>query len=92
MKYVVYIDDNFHHGDKSERYKHGEFESCEEAVAACKKLVDEYFSKLTKGKSSFEALWNGYTMYGEDPWISGDGGCKFSAWDYAKEKCREYAK
>lgn len=91
MKCVVYVDDNSHHGDESERYKLGEFGSCEEAVAACKKKVDEYFSRLERGKQGFDELWRGYTMYGEDPWISGEG-CRFSAWDYAKEKCREYAR
>lgn len=35
-KYEVYVDDNFHFMDESERYKLGAFETCEEAIAACK--------------------------------------------------------
>jgi len=31
-RYVVYVDDNFHHKDESERYKLGEFSSCEKPL------------------------------------------------------------
>jgi len=72
-KYVVYVDDNFHHMDESERYKLGEFSSCEEAVEVCKKIVDEFFSQTYDENITYEELNNGYTMYGEDPFIvSGD--------------------
>ncbi|MBW2109410.1 MAG: hypothetical protein JRI36_12215 [Deltaproteobacteria bacterium] len=93
MKYVVYVDDNFHYEDESERYKLGEFDSCDEAINACKKIVNEYFQKLERGKSSFDELWGGYMLYGEDPFISTtDPDCKFSAWEYAKKRCREFSK
>ena len=89
-RYVVYVDDNFHHMDESERYKLGEFSSCEEATEACKKIVDEFFSRKFNEDITYEKLYSGYTMYGEDPFIvSGDGDCFFSAWDYAKKRCRE---
>lgn len=89
-KYVVYVDDNFHHMDESERYKLGEYSSCEEATEACKKIVDEFFSHTYDENITYEELYNGYTMYGEDPFIvSGDRDCFFSAWDYAKKRCRE---
>ena len=79
--------------DEGERYKLGDFDSCEDAVNACKKIVDEYFAKLEKGKHTFQELWDGYKMYGEDPFVScKDKECKFSAWDYAKQKCKEYEK
>jgi len=89
-KYEVYVDDNFHYMDESERYKLGEFETCEEAVAACKKIVDEFLEQgYTKGVS-FKELYEGYIGFGEDPLIiSGDKTCFFSAWDYAKQRCRE---
>ena len=89
-KYVVYVDDNFHHMDESERYKLGEYSSCEEAIEACKKIVDEFFSHTFDENITYEELYNGYTMYGEDPFIvSGDRDCSFSAWDYAKKRCRK---
>jgi hypothetical protein len=92
MKYVVYVDDNFHHGDESERYKLGEFGTREEAVAACRAKVDGYFERIEKGKHSFKELWEGYMLYGEDPFISNDDPkARFSAWGYAKQRCMEYA-
>ncbi|RLB03850.1 MAG: hypothetical protein DRG59_11130 [Deltaproteobacteria bacterium] len=92
-KYIVYVDDNFHFQDETERYRVGEFDSCDEAITVCKKIVDEYFERLEKGKSSFKELWDGYMLYGEDPFIStSDPECKFSAWAYAKERCMEFAK
>jgi hypothetical protein len=91
-QYTVYVDDNFHFGEESERYKLGDFETREEALAACRKKVDEYFEKLEKGKYSFKELWDGYKLYGEDPYISTDDNEeRFSAWDYAKQRCQEYS-
>ena len=91
-KYTVKVDDNFHYGDESERYILGEFDTREEALIACKKIVDDYFERIEKGKHSFKELWEGYMLYGEDPFISGDDNAtRFSAWDYAKERCREYS-
>jgi hypothetical protein len=88
-KYVVYIDDNFHYQDGTARIRHKEFETCKEAVKECKKIVNEYFDRIEE-KHSFEVLWGGYMTYGEDPYIvSDDDECKFSAWDYAKQRCRE---
>jgi hypothetical protein len=40
MSYQVLIDDNFHYQDESERVKHGVFATSEEAVAACRSIVD----------------------------------------------------
>jgi hypothetical protein len=92
-KYAVYVDDNYHSGDESERYLLGEFETRDEAVAACKRKVEEYFDELKKGEYTFEVLWEGYMMYGEDPFIKNDDArAKFSAWDYARQRCREHAK
>jgi hypothetical protein len=89
-KYTVYVDDNFHHGDEEERYKLGDFDTAAEALAASKKIVDEFLNQGYKPGMSFEELYEGYTGFGEDPFIvSDDPDCKFHAWDYAKERCRE---
>lgn len=90
-KYVVYVDDNFHYADESERYKHGEFATCEEAVAECKKIVDRCFDEFPKGTTADEMM-KGYLLFGDDPFIlCEDKTCKFSARDYAREKCAEIA-
>ena len=91
--YVVYVDDNYHRGDETARTKMGLFDTREEALAACKARVDEYFDRLEKGKYSFDELWGGYMMYGEDPYIASDPfEGRFSAWEYAKQRCGEWAK
>jgi hypothetical protein len=91
-KYIVFVDDNFHYMDESERYKFGEFNTKEEAIAQCKKIVDDFFEPHLNDKLSFKELWQGYTMFGEDPFIiTEDKSCHFSAWDYAKQRCNELA-
>jgi hypothetical protein len=90
-RYTVYVDDNFHYMDESERYKLGEFEDCQSATAACKQIVDQFLDSCD-AKSGADEMFGQYTGFGEDPWISSDDpNCKFSAWDYAKERCRELA-
>jgi len=91
-KYKVCVDDNYHPGDETERYELGEFATREEALDACRAKVDEYFERLEKGKYSFEELWDGYKLYGEDPFIiNDDNKDHFSAWEYARQRCLEYA-
>ena len=90
--YIVYVNDNFHYMDESERYKHGEFDDCQSAIAACKRIVDEFIEGVDNNVSA-DDMFEQYTTFGEDPWVlSRDAGCKFSAWTYARERCRELAK
>jgi len=89
-KYTVYVDDNFHYMDESERYKHGEFDDCASAIAACKQIVDEF---LKENRSKGDELLATYLMFGDDPFIlTDDPDCKFSARDYARERVPELAK
>jgi len=89
-KHEVYVDDNFHYLDESERYKHGAFETCEEAIMVYKKIVDEFLDQGYEKGMNFKELYEGYLGVGEDPFIiSGDTTCFFSAWDYAKQRCHE---
>ncbi len=84
------MDDNFHFMDENQRYKHGEYQSFEEAVAACKKIVDNFLESGYKQGTSFKELYEGYMMFGEDPFIVPDNKeCHFSAWEYAKKRCAE---
>jgi hypothetical protein len=89
-QYTVYVDDNFHYMDESERYKLGEYRDCASAVAACKKLVDEYLQQGFTEKTTVEELQKSYSFFGEDPFIiSDDPDCKFSARDYASRRIDE---
>jgi hypothetical protein len=90
--YVVYVNENSHYMDEEERYKLGEFDDCQSAVAACKRIVDEFLEKADNNVSA-DDLFKEYTTFGEDSWvITSDKDCKFSAWEYAKERCRELAR
>ena len=89
-RYTVYVDDNFHYMDESERYKLGEFADCASAVAACKKLVDECLQQGFTESTTAEELQTSYSFFGEDPFIlSDDPDCKFSARDYASRRIAE---
>jgi len=53
--YRVLVDDNFHYRDESYRQELGQFETLEEAVAACKKIVDEFLlSSYSHGMTADE--------------------------------------
>ena len=90
--YTVFVDDNFHYMDESERYKLEEFADCASAMAACKKIVDEFLTGCG-GNNTDAELYQQYVTSGEDPWISSeDSECKFSAWNYARERTKELVK
>lgn len=76
--------------DESERYLLGDFDSLETAVAACKRIVNEFLlSCYHPGMTSAELLTQ-YAFFGEDPYVyTGDGVSHFSARDYASERIRE---
>lgn len=91
-RYMVYVDDNYHYTDESERYKLGEFDDCESAIAACKRIVDEHMDRSDPDQSP-EEIFAAYAGFGEDPWItSDDDACKFSAWEYARARSREISR
>lgn len=89
--YIVMIDDNFHYMDEDHRYKHGEFSTYNEAVRACKKIVDEELADMLKDGTPKEKLSATWSMYGEDPFIIG-GSKIFSARDYIIEKAGVWGK
>ena len=92
-KYTVYVDDNFHYMDESERYKLGIYEGCASAIAACKGIVDEFLLDGYKKGVTEAQLHKGYLLFGEDPFIiADDPDCKFSARDYARQRCKELCK
>jgi hypothetical protein len=79
--------------DKDAEYELGSFEDLESAIAASKKLVDNYLQSAFQPGMTAEALLRGYMMFGEDPYILGpnkktDSG-PFSAVDYARQRCAE---
>ncbi len=90
--YKVLVDDNYHYQDEDERYALGDFDTWDAALAAAKKVVDDYLKEHHGPGNVAAQLYDGYTMFGEDPFIVGDppsGEAPFSAWDYAKKRCEE---
>jgi hypothetical protein len=91
--YTVYVDDNFHYMDEEERYKLGDFAALEEAIAACKRVVDTFLEDETTGAAPARERYRQYTSFGPDPFVkTDDPDAKqplFSAWNYAEKRCLE---
>ena len=95
VTYTVHCDDNFRYMDESERVTHGVFKTPNEAVAACRRIVDGFLAGAFKPGMSREALYGQYVSFGEDPFIvpvdPKAAPVMFSGWDYAKARCAEIA-
>lgn len=89
--YTVFVDDNFHYMDESERYLNGKYETEEEALSVCRKIVDDYLLNAYQPDITAKELYESYVCHGEDPFIrGGDGkGTGFSAWSYAEKRSIE---
>ena len=87
--YTVFVDDNWHFMDEEERYKFGVFATAEEAIAACRRIVDEDLVRAFKPGMTADALFDWYVMAGNDPFVV--PGVGFSAWDFAEWRCSELA-
>jgi hypothetical protein len=88
MTYTVHVDSNSSYMDETERYTLGEFESSDEAIAACKKIVNEFLLTSYRPGMTAGEMFSQYMTFGEDPFIvSTDQECAFSARDYAKQRC-----
>lgn len=93
--YKVLIDDNFHFTDESERVAHGLFATAEEALTACRAIVDDFLTDAFQAGMSSSELYDCYKQFGDDPFIvpigPEDGAVNFSAWQYARERCEPIA-
>ena len=85
----VIVADNFHYQDEDANYLLGTFTYLELAMAACRKIVDEYLTSVFEEGMSAATLYGSYTGFGEDPYIVGDD-CdevSFSTWTYVESQC-----
>jgi hypothetical protein len=89
-RYTVMVDDNFHYMDGSERWELGTFVTAEGALAACRKIVDDWLAHNYKPGMTADQLYEHYTSFGEEPFVVAPaGGAKpatFSARDYVRER------
>ena len=91
MPFKLMVADNYHYMDPDEVAGGETFETLEGAIEAAKAIVDGFLKTGYSPGMKADALFRGYTMYGEDPFIvvPGSGKVPFSAWDYARKRCEE---
>jgi hypothetical protein len=87
--FELFVDDNYHYMDEAHRYSVATFASWEEAVAAAKRIVDEFLAEAYRPGMTSGELYRSYTGFGEDPFVAPEPEEHFSAWDYARGRCRE---
>lgn len=79
-KHKVFVDDNFHYSDESERYSVGAYDSLEEALDKCKEITIKSLEDFYETGITAEKLSAQWSMFGEDPFIVGaDESVPFSA-------------
>ena len=71
-KYMVYIDDNYHYMDESERITAGSYNSLEKAIEKCKKITIISLKHLFEKGMTPEKLSAQWSMFGDDPFIVGE--------------------
>ena len=88
QRWTVLVDDNFHFRDESERYELGSYNCLNDAMAACRAVVDRFLQGRTEPDAA--SLLECYLTFGENPFIVGpEAGVKFSAREYARLRCDE---
>lgn len=96
--YKVLFDDLFHCMDPEKRFvgEIGVFPTFEEAVAVCKRIIDEQLDQWAERDITADKLQELYVSFADDPFIVPDEvlpkGTDFSFWDYVKERSEALAK
>ena len=81
-KYKVYVDDNYHHMDKSERYTAGSYFSLEKAIKKCKEITIQSLEEFYEEGITQEQL-DAEIAYTQQMYESGAGLSEFEP--YADE-------
>jgi hypothetical protein len=94
IKYKIVAYDNFHPYDESDCDEGDVFDTCEEAIAAAKEIVDKSlrWEYKTHPGISPEELYEYYQDFGDDPSLRStpkDPECSWSAWKYAKVRAKD---
>jgi hypothetical protein len=90
--YKIMVDDNFHYGEESERTEYGTVATAEEALAVCRRIVDESLLAEYRDGTTAERLHGRYTSFGDDPFVVALDGVpkiEFSAWTFARERAAQ---
>ena len=89
MTYRVLIDDNSHYMDPEHRYSGPDFDTLDDALQHCKAIVDDFLASAYREGMSAKELAEQYLLFGEDPFVVGEGTSTFSARDYARRRASE---
>jgi hypothetical protein len=92
-RHQVLVMDNYCPPDESATVVARSFDSLDEAIAYCKRVVDEFLQATFKPGMSADRLWKHYTTFGKNPEVWGASNDKtiFVGWDYAKRRCEVLA-
>jgi hypothetical protein len=88
-QYKVMVDDNFHYMEEDERREHATFATAEDAIAACRRLVDQSLAEEYRPGMTAAQLFDRYTSFGDEPFVvaaSGVAKIDFSARDHAQSR------
>lgn len=91
-KYRVLTGDNFHSYDDDGVDDGGSFLTQEEAITAAKGIVDKslrWERKQSNNPADPAELYDRYMDFGDSPVIRPETNPPFSAWKYAKWRCKE---
>jgi hypothetical protein len=92
-RYQLVIEDNHHFQDESGRREGQIFTDVESALNSCRTMVNWYLEREYRPGMTAAKLYSQYTSFGDDPSIQvlygTDERAKFSAWNYAKQRCDE---
>lgn len=93
MKYRVLVNENSRYMDESARSDQGIYPSADHAIAACKAMVDDELNTMHRPGMTGKELYQLYIGFGPDPFVvplnPNDPEIEFSAWSYAKQRCKE---
>jgi hypothetical protein len=65
--YKVLVNDNSDYMDITEVTEHGVFASADEAISACKKIVDDDLTSMWRPGTTAAELYRPYLAWGPDP-------------------------
>jgi hypothetical protein len=69
LQYRVLVDDNYHFMDPGERCEQCTYDSLDEALAACRRLVDLSLEEGYQAGITAEELYGYFKGFGDDPFI-----------------------
>ena len=88
--FVVFVEDNGRYMDEESRYRHSDWPTYAEAVAAAQRLVNLSLAEAYQPGMSAAAVYAHYTSFGDDAFVVPDENePRFSAWDYARSRAEE---